>query len=194
MNPIAPAVRGMSNAEIEADAEKYLRLHDPERLRVPGATDVRRFFDYILPDEYELETGVGELAEGLEGILRLDGVVLVNSDTYAGVLLQQGRPRFTMAHECYHGLKHFAQIARNVKTMGLARMIKSSATMKKYEDPEWQSDQFASAFLMPSKMVAEVTSGSGATSWANTLERVFRVSFTAAEVRLMKLKQRGLLK
>ena len=86
----------------------------------------------------------------------------------------EGEHKFTLAHELGHLALHTGQ-------MSYAR---SGPPRKLYEDSEWQADQFAAEFLMPYDAVLRMQS-------ADEVQRVFRVSASAARVRFEKVKEEG---
>jgi Zn-dependent peptidase ImmA (M78 family) len=147
---------------------------------------VLNFFDHVLRDEYGLDPGVEPLSDGVEGMTWPDGRVLVNEETYCGADNGFGRPRFTVVHECYHGIKHRDQIRKALIDTGELVLYRRD-DIKPYVDPEWQANTFASAVLMPEQMVRRVIAGKQRRLMANSLVEVFAVSLTAAEVRLKKL-------
>lgn len=106
------------------------------------------------------------------------GVIRIRDDVYEGAWNNQGRDRFTLAHELGHLVLHSG--------VALARGP-GSGNHKLYEDSEWQADTFAAELLMPVKFI-----------WANDSEydlvERFGVSYDAARVRLAKLTEKGLLR
>ncbi|MGD0383463.1 MAG: ImmA/IrrE family metallo-endopeptidase [Thermoguttaceae bacterium] len=137
-------------------------------------------------EEFGLEPGVEELSDGIEGMTFPDGHVLVSEETYRGAYEGQGRPRFTIPHECFHGIKHKDQIRRSLKDMG-ELVIYRRKLIKPFVDPEWQANAFAAAVLMPEPMVRMLAAKKGGIQLLDSMIKIFGVSPKAAEIRLEKL-------
>lgn len=180
-----PRVRPMSRAQIEADANAVIRRHYPKLLQKPGPFPVLDFFD-LLRDKYDLDPGVEQLSDGIEGMTFPDGRVIVSEETYRSAYDGVGRARFTVPHECYHGIQHRAQIRKALVDSGELVLYRRQ-TVKPYEDPEWQANTFAAAVLMPDEMVRRVCSKQNSLIILPTMCDEFGVSVQAAEVRLKKL-------
>jgi len=176
----------LSKRDIEADATEILRRFYPRLLRSPGLFPVQEFFDHVLPDAYGLDTGVEVLSDGVEGMTWPDGRVLVSPETYLGACRGEGRPRFTMPHESYHGIKHRRQIQRALVDAG-ELVLYRRRTIEPYRDPEWQANYFAAAVLMPLTIVHELARKQSRELLPLTMARVFKVSWAAARIRLEKL-------
>lgn len=161
--------------------------HFPELLRSPGRLDVLEFWE-ILGDCYGLRPGVDDLSDGTEGMTWPDGRVLVNEDTYRRVVRGNGRARFTMCHEAYHGLMHRDQIRSVLVDTGELALFRRTE-LKPAVDPERQANVFAASILMPwpaMKMVLREAAG-------KPIEDVmyfFGVSMTAAAIRIREFKKR----
>lgn len=187
---LVPPVAPRTKHEIENDAESFLAKHFPERLVKPGRTDVLEMWE-LLGDVYDLEPGVAELSDGVEGMTWPDGRVQVNEATYRGAHRGQGRPRFTMCHEVYHGLAHRSQIRRVLVDTGELTLYRRSDIPTQI-DPEWQANVFAAALLMPRAMVKLVDKEARNAEIADMVY-YFGVSPTAARVRLSSLRRNGYL-
>lgn len=88
---------------------------------------------------------------------------------------QYGRDNFTLAHEIGHLFLHKGAI-------GLARG-NLERPHERYEDSEWQADQFAAEFLMPYDQIHL-----GMT--AESIQQMFLVSRTAAQCRLSYISKK----
>lgn len=185
MSQLVPVVAPMSRAEIEQHATIIIRRFDPRLLRTPGHFPVLRLFD-ALSDEYELDPGVEELSDGVEGMTFPDGRVLLSEETYRGAHAGLGRPRFTVPHECYHGIKHREQIRRALSDTG-ELVVYRRQIVKPYRDPEWQANAFSGALLMPAPMVRLLAEGEHRLVLSRRMAEEFGVSLQAAEVRLKVL-------
>ncbi len=89
---------------------------------------------------------------------RSDGGVEIKlrDDVWRLIEANDGRARFTLAHELGHAILHADVIMAGGVVYRDAACIPSETLqigMKIYESPEWQANVFASAFLMPSKSV-----------------------------------------
>jgi hypothetical protein len=154
-------------------------------LREPDAFPVLEFFD-LLRDEFGLDPGVEDLSPGMEGATFPDGRVLVSEETYRRAADGFGRARFTIVHEAYHGIRHRDQIARRLIDTGRL-VLHRRQTIRTFQDPEWQADAFASAILMPVKMVDLVLEGTPRSYWRRAVADCFGVSTATAGSRLRTL-------
>ena len=188
---LVPRMRGMRREQIARDADDFLRRYYPQLITTPGPLNVIDAFERVLPDHYQLETGVEDLEEGVEGEANPDGKIIINHGTYLDALVHKdGRARFTIMHECYHGIKHIRQIKAQLQHRGSVLLYRGSVEgVPIYENPEWQADEFASAVLMPAQSVMKVTTPyrHSFTLCTDLLTDVFQVSVQAARVRLSKL-------
>jgi len=188
MSTYVPRVAAKSKREIEEEAAKILRLHFPQLLRTPGRLNVLEFWE-LLGDEYGLQPGVDDLSDGTEGMTWPDGRVLVNEATYRGVVRGNGRSRFTMCHEAYHGLQHRSQIRNVLVDTGELALFRRGE-LKPAVDPEWQANVFAASILMPWPTVKSVLS-EAADKPIEDVMYFFGVSKTAASIRIKEFKKRN---
>lgn len=186
MSNFVPAVAPTSKKEIEVLATRLLCKHYPRLLRQPAAFPVLEFFDHVLREYYELDTGVEVLSDGVEGVTLPDGQVLVSEETYRSAHMKAGRGRFTVIHECCHGLMHSRQIQRAIVDRG-ELVLHRRRTIEPYRDPEWQANYYAGAILMPHQMVVQLAKEEERFLLPSAMADVFGVSRIAAEVRIDKL-------
>lgn len=187
MSNYVPAVAPLSRSNIERDAQRVIALHFPTLLTEAKPFPVLHFFDHVLRDEYGLDPGVEPLSDGVEGMTWPDGRVLVSEDTYRGAASGNGRARFTIVHEAYHGIKHRQQIQRALVDAGELVLYRRT-DLKPYLDPEWQANTFAGAVLMPEPIVRYLHARHKSPTYlASVMTQQFQVSLKAAEVRLKKL-------
>lgn len=186
MSQLVPVVAPMSRVAIERDATIVVARFQPDLLKRPGCFPVLKLFD-ALSDQYELDPGVEELSDGVEGMTFPDGRVLVSEETYRGAHDGLGRPRFTVVHECYHGIKHREQIRKVLIDTG-ELVVYRRQSIKPFRDPEWQANAFAGAVLMPEEMVRWLARKEHRMLLPATMAEEFGVSIPAAEVRLKVLK------
>lgn len=104
-----------------------------------------------------------------------EGVILLRSDVYQGVREDQGRDRFTLAHELGHLVLHSG--------IGMARRV-SSWEVKTYCNSEWQADAFGGALLIPPNVAISLRD-------ADAIVRTCGVSEAAALTRLRVLRRHG---
>ncbi len=181
-----PSVRPCSKRELELDARHLAAEYYPSLLTWPGAFPILPFFELILPRDFDLDTGVALLSDGVEGITLPDGQVLVSEETYRRATQQNGRARFTIAHEVCHGIKHRTQIKRAlIETGGL--VFHRRGDLESFRDPEWQANYFAGTLLMPEPSVRKLYESTLRSALVSKMARIFQVSQKAAEVRLSKL-------
>lgn len=185
MSQLVPVVAPLSRADIEQHATIVIRRFQPRLLTKPGRFPVLKLFDF-LGDEYGLDPGVEELSDGVEGMTFPDGRVLLSEETYRGAHVGTGRPRFTVAHECYHGIKHREQIRRVLSDTG-ELVVYRRQIVKPFRDPEWQANAFSGAVLMPAAMVRLLAAGEHRLLLPLRMAEEFGVSHQAAEVRLKVL-------
>ena len=176
------AVAPMSAAQIESDATLVIRNYSPALLREPGAFNIVNFFDHAMKDVYKLDTAVQHLENGVEGQAWPDGRVFVSELTYDMACMGVGRGRFTIAHECYHGIKHRRQIRQVLVHTGQATLYRRKS-LPAYRDPEWQADRFAAALLMPAPMVTLLAMGVRGEQVVKAISTTFQVSISAARIR-----------
>jgi Zn-dependent peptidase ImmA (M78 family) len=134
-----------------------------------------------------LDPGVEELSDGVEGMTFPDGRVILSEETYRGAHDGLGRPRFTVVHECYHGIRHREQIRRALIDSGELVLCRRQI-VKPFRDPEWQANAFSGALLMPAPMVRMLAAKQSRSLLPATMREEFGVSTQAAEVRLQVLK------
>lgn len=159
----------LSTATIAAEAKicrDSFRLTKPEVdiCRLIEALDMVGVLNLEIVEDDELK---GEEARTYPNKNR---IVLTNS-VYDGALSGDGRARFTIAHELGHLNMH----------KGIEPAF-SRGDHQVYEDSEWQADTFASEFLMDSRFISSFDT-------AEDLVKKFGVSYTAACMRLKKIKR-----
>lgn len=125
----------------------------------------------LMPDFY---FGVADAAtlNGAEAFKTSDNKILVREDVYEDALMDQGRARFTLAHELGHLILHPVTILQRKATPPGMRL-------KTFHNPEWQADAFASAILMPRHIVQDMP--------IEEIVQLFKVSRSAATVRKDKI-------
>lgn len=187
MSHLVPIVAPMSRLAIEREARLVIIRFGPALLKKPGRFPVLKLFDALSDDPYRLDPGVELLSDGVEGMTYPDGRVLLSEETYRGAHQEHGRPRFTVPHECYHGMKHGRQIRRALADVG-ELVVCRRGNIPAFRNPEWQADAFAGAVLMPEEMVRLLAKEQRRALLTETMAAEFGVSVRAAEVRLSVLR------
>lgn len=189
-----PVVKGRSREEIEAVASDFLRTHFPKCLRTPQPVPVLKMLDRLLPEHLGFSFEVEQLPEGLEGYTHFAGrIVTLSANTYARLEENDGRSRFTAAHELGHVLLHTDELSWTTSehvshSPQQAVILARRSQIKPYRDPEWQADTFAASLLMPEAMVRRVASlRTLRGGLINIVVQKFGVSQAAATKRLEKL-------
>ena len=99
-------------------------------------------------------------------------LIRIREDVYEGAARENGRDRFTVAHEVGHLLLHCEN------DISLCRLDPSSR-LKTYEDPEWQANAFGGELLASSWLISGMS--------AAQVSQECAVSFSAAEIQLRTL-------
>lgn len=99
--------------------------------------------------------------------------MVVRDDVYDMAYANDGRHRFTIAHELGHYILH-----RNGTKMC---RISGNERIAVYLDPEWQANTFASAILMPRHLIDGMT--------AHEISRYCGTSAQAADIAYKKAKK-----
>ncbi len=177
------AVDPLSGSSIDSESRTLIKAFSPQLLVTPGVFNVLDFFDLFLPKQFGLDTGVENLSDGVEGQAWPDGRILVSEQTYSEACDGNGRARFTIAHECYHGIK---QIRRVLNHSGQAILYRRTS-VPPYRDPEWQANRFAASLLMPEKMVKLLADNTTQGQIVKKLVNTFQVSNEAARIRARQI-------
>jgi hypothetical protein len=137
----------------------------------PVVDFLERGMPKIFPEfnyEYVEKTKMGRV-EGLT--IPETNTIQIREDVYVAATKNEGRARFTIAHEIAHYIIHKDQ------PPCFARV---NEVLPVYVDPEWQANVFAAELLMPFHLVVEKT--------ADEIVEKCKVSREAAEYRLSKIK------
>ncbi len=124
-------------------------------------------------------------------------VVRIRSTVWAMAMLGDGRSRFTVAHELGHVVLHGAELkAGRFQAFRDSVCTASQKLMPNqpiYRSPEWQSNSFAGAMLMPGAAVQRYLSRCQELDEVFSVKGLaenFNVSSQAAAIRLQKLLPR----
>lgn len=162
--------------EIRARAMSVRDLLIPD-----GAPDLELFLEGL--EKFGITYDVvedGFLPPGVEAsCLPEKRVIYITASVFEGVARNEERARFTIFHELGHLLlAHSRSFHRD-----------STLDFPIWENSEWQADQFAAEILMP----LDVIRAKNLTT-AGELRAEFGVSYTAASIRLAKLRSRREIK
>ena len=100
-------------------------------------------FTYDVVDYSEMPDKEGETIPSLN-------IIKIREDVYEKANNGDGRARFTILHEIGHLLLHDNDRVALCRKSG-------NATVKAYEDPEWQADVFAGELLMAEHLVKDMS-------------------------------------
>ena len=132
---------------------------------------------------YGVEELVGEEAHYDAGT----NEIILDVSTYDALCMDAPRAKFTLAHEIGHALLHGPYLRSEIG-QGRTRHIRyPRKTLAPYEDPEWQANEFAGAFLMPANLMHKATRESCSD---RQIAEYFGVSLQAAQIRRQKIKNR----
>lgn len=178
--------------ELEAISEQILSEFDPEMLLKPKALEVHKLIDNYMLNRFDWSLDVREdLPNGILGLSDpKTKTVGLPEKTYVGIVEGEGRPRFTGCHEFSHVVLHkdqmqFRMITLDQHTDSMYRTDRGS--LRAFEDPEWQADFLAGALLMPRKIVLQLMQKYSGETLLQIMVKTFKVSRTAAEVRIRKI-------
>lgn len=170
-------VPGHSRGDIQKMADRVRTLFgvSPERsfpivqlleaLGTPFGEDKAPVLEVeIVPDE--------ELPDNYAEYHPISNTMLIRESVYDGACNDNGRDRFTLAHELGHFIIH-----RNVDY----KFARSEEKVESYQDPEWQANTFASMLLIPRDQIA-----------GHTIDEVaekYQVSKAAARIALSQTEE-----
>ncbi len=187
-----PVVRPMGRKAIAKIANEFLERHYPNLLELPSPFPVLKFCDEVLMDSYGIEFAIAELPPPIEGRFQ-GGVLAISNQTYEGLLRNDGRARFTAAHEIGHAVLHAQQMSQLSKE-SLEVSLFRRGSIPAFLDPEWQADEFAANVLMPASVVERLSTGVRVHArLVAAICRTMAVSRSAAKTRLHKLEKAGLM-
>ncbi len=218
----------ISRKQMDEYAEKYLEDFCPECLKEPCAVDIDQFamkylglnqdfqslskqgvylgmilfHDSDRVEVYDEENDVAKYISEKANTIIIDNSLLEDG--------QEERYRFTMGHECGHGIFHRPGVSDpydeylrlfygdssvemfrcNLDDRAFVAKEKTQWTDQQWK--EWQADAFSSSILMPKSMVIkaidEIRSftdpGNMRNEFIRKISGVFKVSHKAAEIRL----------
>lgn len=78
-----------------------------------------------------------------------DNIMHIREDVYEAACKDDGRHRFTLAHEVGHYFLHSEDV--------ILRRSASKFEIKPFENPEWQANTFAGALLIPNNLIKNMS-------------------------------------
>ena len=134
---------------------------------------------------YNLDYGVKLLPEGEEAKFMPESrIIILSEGTYLDLFDDKPRARFTFAHELGHAVLHGEFLKLALAGRSPCKIYKRSS-LRPFEDPEWQANRFAAAFLMPTPQITKLLREG---LRIDQIATYFKVSISAAETRIKKLK------
>lgn len=125
-------------------------------------------FEFDVVERYELQ---GEYATYSPN----ENKMRVREDVYLDACNGDARHRFTIAHELGHYFIH--------DDMSTFSRCSTNEVIPAFKNPEWQANVFASAILMPPKLIRGMT--------ADEVARKCKTSFTSAKIALENIAKKG---
>lgn len=191
--PKYPADRKRSCAIIEGEAAATrwrlgFDLEEP-LLSLPLFERIGRLLtgpNFNIPVGYEIANlPDGVLGETSFSPSRVEIVVTLSPASYDGLERNIPRDRYSAAHEIGHAVQHSAEVIRlsRIPHRTDALLRGSYETLKRYEDAEWQANQFAAALLIPARALWYLERR-GHELTPELVQRSFIVSRACAEKRI----------
>ncbi len=168
----------LSTVRIRKVADNLRTAFKIERPYFPVADVVELVFPHIISDyvfelctKSEMDQHYGRGVHAMA--IPTESRIVLRDDIYDGLLEENPRDRFTVAHEIGHFILHHG--------VGFARGETANA-VKPYENSEWQADTFAAELLMPIAHALQCAS-------VQEIMTTFGVSNLAAKIRWETLKK-----
>lgn len=134
----------MSRKNIENIAEKLRYLLGIQNVMWVDVIHILENVIPVLDEEFYLDIVEDRELDAHARAYPENHMIRIRESIYDGARHGRGRDRFTIMHEIFHFIWH------DRSEISLAR---NPETVKLYENPEWQADVFAGAFLMPSRLI-----------------------------------------
>lgn len=168
---------------VEQKARALMLRICPECLKCPTPTPVASLFEGGLQRELQITYGVENLLGAEAHFDPETGELILDESTYIGLLDDEGRDRFTVAHEIGHVVLH-RPYYKSISRRRRQAILLNRSQVKPYQHPEKQSDVFASEFLIPTHHASQLIL-EGAT--VQDFSRIFLVSWDAARVKMERV-------
>ncbi len=143
------------------------------------------FFDRGGLTKLGLDYGVEELVGEEAHYDASTNEIILDAKTFDALSMDNPRAKFTLAHEIGHAKLHGPYFRKELLQGRTSHRQFPRKTLPAYEDPEWQANRFAGAFLMPtSLMIKAIREG-----WSDKrIADFFGVSISAAQRSRQKIK------
>ena len=188
--PKLPVVAGRSLKNIEDQALAIVQWHYPGVLDNPQPFPVPEFSEFGIRDAYSFKLGPRQMPADIEAFCdTTHGIVYLREDVYDGMWDGDTRSRFTACHEIGHLILHSSTRLTFTEADQLGMLYRRKDQIRPYEDPEWQANAFSAALLMPAPAVETLVTRVGFD--VSAMSETFLVSYSAAEIRLEKLIEKG---
>lgn len=164
---IVPPMSRVKIAQIGAALRKGVNLEAVRRFPI---VEIYEWLHFIVPEaRYQVEESsfMGDDDARTYPEKRL---IQLREEVYDAAAQENGRARFTLAHELGHLMMH--------RNTSFAR-VNPQSPPRIYENSEWQADVFASYLLMPDELIMSCSS-------VDEVMSDFGVSRKAAELRFNK--------
>lgn len=148
IKPSAYKVSPLSRKDIEEYAIFFRKLLGLENTMYVDVINILENIMPILDEKFELYIVPDWELDAHARTYPNDHIIKIRETVYEGARSGSGRDRFTIMHEIFHYLKH------DSSDISLAR---NPENIKPFENPEWQADVFAGAFLMPRYLIENMT-------------------------------------
>ena len=141
------SARPLSRGNITRIANEVRMSVNMQDVRYFPIVDVIEHVLPILRDDFAMEI-VSKEEMGSRYALTYPSrhLMRIREDVYHGAISNNGRDRFTLAHELAHYLLH------KDDRIALARAVPGTP-VEAYRDPEWQANAFAADILMPPNLI-----------------------------------------
>lgn len=154
------AVRPLSKAAIRKRMNDVLRIHHPEVLERPRAFPLLGYIEEdLMWENFGFECRVGGPNEVPDHVLAFTDFsheeVVLSEETYADLRRDDGRARFSMAHEIAHVILHTEQLRDMGRSVHGLRLNRNKRSFPIYQCPEWQADTGAAELLVPAKWIPD---------------------------------------
>ncbi|MDT7514693.1 ImmA/IrrE family metallo-endopeptidase [Rhodoferax mekongensis] len=145
-------------------------------LRLLDELSVNFAVEYEIVEDDDFELWLGGVEASCNPATR---TIYLTLDTYQKLGRGDPRAKFTVIHELGHLILGHNQMLHRER---------GAREAKRYEDSEWQADQFAAEFLMPLEIIK-----SNNINTVVGIQQVFGVSKPAAERRVKQLSAKDLI-
>lgn len=224
-------IKHLSRDQLDDAAYSFLYEYSPSALESPQIVDLENLIENKLKIDIDYKKldldgnilGMTVFKSGnievfnndIKQVIRVDENTMIFNEDLAENLKQQGRFRFTLAHEIGHWFlhRHYFFVDENqlnlfdeIDNDNFIKCLKrDECDMLVYSNKtdedwlEWQADNFASSLIMPKEIFTKEylmlkNNGLNNMEIVNRLSQIFGVSKQACEIRINILFNKDLLK